>query len=611
MAGPKTVAVLLDKYLACAQALKAARDDRSLSDEHYHLSSRIAATRAPFFVAAVIARADTNDPQVISSLASLVSLHGDDDDRKLPIQVDSAIKSQLIGILRTWVEVVTSSLSSERYALSEVSNAIGQFGFRELVPELKRLLDEDLARLQKARNDYMDARTRGDIRATSDVSTYGNQYRESFSRLGGDEAAAVAAAYLEDRIFGVDASLILKAISDEQLNLPKPDVYRRWPRLDEIATARANRDVSSKREPANALAAPIFSAIDRLASPEIDKEGQLLALQLARVALAMPHSDQNVLISRVMALPQPLKFKRELLAAIALDGRVLDVDLVMQGVNEWLEEAPEHAWHKRQYTWEIAPWLELLPFTNRPQAVIEGLTKVKGFYGREYSHRWERVLTAAVLVPGVEGEALLTDLAHTHKDIATDFEWMNAILGRDSVSSVLLYVDLFIEGVFGQGRNAADPWHVGRELAAYAQKFPQLQAELRRRYEVVGPGRARAMLEHFFGEVGNHEDLIAMIKKYAASGQPYDGRMASTVRAVALRQVPISKGSNSFYIYPASVAHVRKFLFGLLGGTEQEAALAKSCLVEIDVLRDEYGIAANDARHPDVTSEIPWPSEAG
>ena len=69
-------------------------------------------------------------------------------------------------------------------------------------------------------------------------------------------------------------------------------------------------------------------------------------------------------------------------------------------------------------------------------------------------------------------------------------------------------------------------------------------------------------------------------------------------------------GSNSFYVYPASVAQLRKILIGLLGGTRQEASLAKRCLIAIDRLRDEHGIAANDARHPDVLSEIPWPPEA-
>ena len=612
IAGPKTVGALVDKYLACAQALKAKRNDRGLSDEYYRLRSRIAATRASSFVAAVLACADTDDPNLIASLASLVSLHGDSDDRRPLIPIEPLVKPQLINILRSWAETVISSPKGERYQLNEVSNAIGRFGFRELIPELKRLLEEDLARLRRARAGLMDALRRGDSDAASDArGGFSTQYQEAFSRIGGDEAAVVAASYLEDRVFGFQASLILKAISDKQLNLPEPNPRRQWPRFDEIGRARADLAASSKRKPANTLAVPIFAAIDRLAKPETDQEGQLLAIQLARVALAMPHSDQNALIARVVALPQPMKSKRELLAAIALAGQLIDVDVVIQGVDEWLADAPKNAWHKKQNTWEIEPWLELLPFTTRPESVFDGLTKVKAFYGREWRQRWERVLSAVAWVPGAEGEALLEVLARTHKDIAGDFEWMKAVLGRDSASAVLLYVDLYIEGVFGSGPHAVDSWHAGRELAAYAQKFPQLKAELKKRYKAVGAGPARAMLEHLFGEIGGEDDLIEMVKKYAASSQTHDGRMAAAVRAVALRREPAQDGSNYFYIHPASVAQVRKRLFGLLGSGPQEAALARCCLTEIDILRDEYGIAANDTRHPDVLSEISWPSEAG
>jgi hypothetical protein len=559
MAGPNTVGALVDRYLACAKALKAARNDLGLSDEYHRLRSRIAATRARSLLAAVMARADTDDPDLISSLASLVSLHGDYNDHRLPIAVDPAVKPQLIGIMRSWVEAVISSPSSERWALSEVSNAIGRVGFRELLPELKRLLDEDLARLKKSRDGFMEALRRGDIRATSDARMrYGNQYREAFTRLGGDQAAAIAAEYLEDRVFGFEASLILKAISDKQLNLPERSFHRRWPWFDEVAAARADRAASSKCEPANPLATPIFAAIDRLAKPETDSEGQLLAIALARIALAMPHSGQDSLIARVMALPQPLKAKQGLLAAIAIDGQVLDVDVVMHAVDEWLQEAPKDAWQKRQNTWEIEPWLELLPFSTRPEAVIEGLTKVKAFYGTGWAKQWERVLTAVAGVPGAEGEVLLAELARTHRDIARDYEWMKAILARDSVTAVLLYVDLYIEGVFGQGPHAADAWHVGRELASYVQKFPQLEAELRKRYENVGAGPGRAMLEHFFGEFGGDAELIAMLKNYVATSRTYDHTMDRAVHAVALRHEPLQDGSNSFYIHPASVAHIRK-----------------------------------------------------
>jgi hypothetical protein len=205
----------------------------------------------------------------------------------------------------------------------------------------------------------------------------------------------------------------------------------------------------------------------------------------------------------------------------------------------------------------------------------------------------------------------LASLAREHRDIADDFSWMKAILGRDSPAATLLYVDLFIEGMFERGPHAISAWHVGRELAKYVEKFPEVKTELKKRYEAVGSVSARAMLEYLFGEVGDDDDFIAMVKRYAAAGQAYDGRMAGAVQAVALRKVQENDRSSSYYIHPASVAKIRKFLFGLLAGGPQERALAKSCLTAIDELRDEHGIAANDTRHPDVMSDLPWPLETG
>jgi hypothetical protein len=614
MAGPKTVGILVDKYLASAQALKAQRTPASgaLYEEYRRLNDRITETRAPFLLAAILERADTKDPKIISSLASLICSHGDHNDRKFSIPGAADLKPQLIEMARVWVDAVISSPNGERHDLSEVSNAISRLGFLELVPEVKRLLDEDLARLKTARAGFMEALKHGDIRATSDARMlYTNMYRAAFTRIGGSEVAAVAAEYLEDQIFGSDAALILKAISDQQLKVPEPSFHRQWPWFDEVAAARARRATCQKAQPANGLAGPIFAAIDRLAKPDSDKEGQLLAIRLAEIGLAMPHTDQDALIARVMTLPQRLNTKRGLLAAMALDGQVLDIDVVMQGIDEWLQEAAKDAWNKRQNTWEIEPWLELLPFTTRPHAVIEGLTKVKAFYGTGWAKRWERVLTAVTQVPGAEGEALLAELARRHTDIAQEFEWMKGILNRDSPTAVLLFVDLFTEGVFGRGPHGVDAWHVGRELCAYAEKYPQLKAQLKKRYEAAGTGQGRAMLERFFGECGGEDDLLAMVKKYAVAAQGYDGHMDTAVRAVAVRHEPVQDGSNSFYIHPASVAHVRKILFGLLSGNSHEAALAKSCLIAIDAQRDEHGIAANDTRHPDVLSEIPWPAEAG
>jgi hypothetical protein len=441
---------------------------------------------------------------------------------------------------------------------------------------------------------------------------YTNQYREAFTRIGGDEAAEIAKNFLEDRVFGTDAALILKAVSDGRVvdlpEQPDPNRLRQWPWFDGVAAARASRAMGHRREPESKYVQPIFAAIDHMIKPDTDRDGQLLAIKLARIALSMPHEDRDALIVRVMALPQSITAKRELLAAMVLDGQVVDAGLIMQAIDEWLAEDPKSAWHKRQNTWGIEPWLELLPFSTRPGDVIEALTKVKAFYGAGWPQKWERVLEAVAWLPGSEGDALLADLARAHSDIARDYEWMKAILRRGSAAACLLYINLFVDGRFGHRPHGIDAWQVGRELAPHVGKFPQIKAELRRRYATSsGPGRA--LIEHMFEEWGDEDDLIAMVKKYAPSGQSYDGLMDRVVRVVTLRQEPAPGGGGAYYLYPASVSRVRGTLFGMLSGTSQEAALAKTCLTAIDVLRDEHGIAENDTRHPNVRSSIPWPLE--
>jgi len=270
--------------------------------------------------------------------------------------------------------------------------------------------------------------------------SYENQYRAAFICIGGDAVARVAAAYLEDRSFGVSAALILKSISDRQLNVPEPSFHRRWPIFDAVDAARKQRAASLQPAPANELAAPIFAAIDRLAKPETEKQDQLLAINLMRIGLGMPHGDHDELVDRVLALPQPLSTKQMLLTAMVLDGFVIDADLVMQAIDEWLADANQdrNAWHKRQETWEIEPWLELLPFSTQPNAVFEPLVKVKAFYGQGWAKRWERVLTAVAAAVGPEADALLLRLAQEHKDIADGHTWMRAFLERGTLGEHLL-----------------------------------------------------------------------------------------------------------------------------------------------------------------------------
>ncbi|WP_456726679.1 NACHT domain-containing protein [Bradyrhizobium sp. USDA 3397] len=615
LVGLATIDALIDKYLATTRALRTARDNRALWDEHHRTEARIHCTRPAIFAASVLRKGQSDDPCIISALASLVAQHGarhEDHDR--PLGIDPSTKTMWVELLRRWIDVMIASQTAGRHELAYVGEAVGRLGLEELVPDLKRLLDEELSRFRSARQGHADALRRGMIVTSSDASMhYDNQYRASFIHIGGDVVATLAAQYLEDRDFGFSAALIIKSISDRQLGVPEPGWRRQWPWFDGVDAARKSRAAQPQPAPQNALAMPIFAAIDRLARPEAEKEDQSLAITLTRIALSLPHGDHEELVARVLALPQPLATKQMLLAAVVLDGQIIDVDLVMRAIDDWLLDASSEAnkaWHKRQDNLEIERWVELLPFTTRPDAVLDGLTKVKAFYGRDWAKRWERVLTAVAAIPGSEGIGLLGSLARAHKNIADEHAWVQAFLNRGTLESVLMYVDLFIERIFGTEPHGVDAWHVGRQLAEYAQRFPELTSELRKRYETVGAGPGRRMLEEFFGETASEVDLLAMVKKYAADNKAYDGQMARTVEAVAVDKVPVGEGSNAYSIYPAPVGKLRKALFDLLDGSPAEAALAKRCLVAIDKLRDEHGIAANDPRHPDVTSERPWPPEA-
>jgi hypothetical protein len=615
LAGPKTVESLLGKYVACTLALETTRDDKALYDTYRCLRDRIVSTRISSFIPALIAKADQEAPAVISALASIVSQHGDDDEqRNSALQVPAPFRDQIVGIMRRWVETVATSPTGKRHHLYPLATAIGRLAYRELIPELKRLLDEDLGRLRKARDGFQEAQWRGDIEATSDArAIYGNQYQDAFVRVGGDEVAAVVAAYLEDPPFSVEAALVLMALANKSSTMPAQP-SRPFPVFANVAAARTGRtSQAAPRSPSRSETA-IFDAIDHLGRADKDRESQLLAIRLGGIALMMPHTNRDKEIAALMALPQPLSAKRELLLAMVLDGVTLDASLIIQAIDDWLQDAGKDertAWHKRQHTWEIEPWLELLPFSDRPRSVVEGMGKVKDFYGAGHRQHFDRVVSAVANVPGLDGEALLAELVSAHKDIASDYTWTKAILSRDTASAAIMCLELVTNGVLGKGPHSTDSWHLAQQIAPLVEKHPDLEADLRKRYDRMVDGPGRTLIENLFGEMGDGDDVIAMVKSYIATGQTYDGQLARALRSASLLHEPVAGSKNSFHVRPASVAKLRKFLFGLTSGKVNEAALAQRCLVEIDELRDEHGIAAGDPRHPDIRSDRPWPPEAG
>jgi hypothetical protein len=68
-------------------------------------------------------------------------------------------------------------------------------------------------------------------------------------------------------------------------------------------------------------------------------------------------------------------------------------------------------------------------------------------------------------------------------------------------------------------------------------------------------------------------------------------------------------GANEVVSVP--LPELRKRLFSMVKDDAAESRLAAACLTSIDELRDDYGPADSEPRHPDIDSGRPWPLAVG
>jgi len=601
--GPKTTGALIEAYLGLNATFSSpqGRGDRQLADRYDAMRRRINITKPASFVTAMLDRQDSDDPRVIAALATLVAQHGDDDDRKKPLSVHPDQLTSFLTMVRRWVDAIIPPTNSNAPILAELASAIGRIGRTELIPDLKRLLDADLARL---RNETT-AQKRG---ARNVRMLYTNYYHNAFARIGGDDIVPIVSEYLEDKDFGFDAGVLLVQVWHHQSNVPMPGGLNRWPNFSEVVAARARRLPGAMAAPPSSLAERIFAAISHLAKPENDNDAQLQAIRLGRLALSIPHGDKAEIISALCSLPQPIRTKRELFAAMILDGEIISANLVMQGVRAWIDEANQKQWMIRESFWEVEGWLELLPFTDRPAAVVEAIAEVNAVLGHE--REMEQVVSALSYLPGEEAERLLGQLARKNKKLASTYHWENAIVRRGTASAALLLIDLASEGVLGNQPGGVDAWSLSERLTPLVREFPEVKAELSRRYQSGSGGPGDSLIEHIFVKLGDVDCFMALVQGYAWQNKRFDGLLDMAVQDIALRKEPVEGWSGAFEYQPVAIAKLRKDLFAMLNGTPHEAALAEACLSAIDRLRDEHGSAASEPRHPDIESGRPWPLAA-
>jgi hypothetical protein len=408
--------------------------------------------------------------------------------------------------------------------------------------------------------------------------------------------------------FGVDAAHVLKEIWEREHSSggeKRIIVGTDFSQVKARRTERARVGGGSSSPFADA----IFAVVDELIKPGSSDEEHRHALQLATVALSMPYGDRARTLDALLQLAQSLREKQALLSALVLAGEIVQTEMVLDGIRGLVEETRTKPWllWDQNGWWEMEGWLDLLPFSDRPMATLDGLELIEA--NRRQPWRLRRVLSALAYAPSADAESVLRELPRRDVQFLAEHDWIGALERRGPVAAARTLLEFICEGAFSSvpGR---DVWWLSRKLAGAMQTDGDFRAEVYRQYELAPAGAGSELLEAAIAEAADEAGVLILVRNHARQGKPFSGNLDRAIRHAAVGERPSPDWAEVREIFGVAVPTLRKALFGMIEGDTPEARLAKECLTAIDQMRDEHGPAESEPRHPDIDSGRPWPVAA-
>lgn len=597
--GRRTVALLIARLLKLDAQLDRNAPE-ALRDRYWRLRGLISKTRVSAFLMGLLTHADTADLSRQAALCGLFAAHGGE-LADAPSVFDDAARDLFIGHLARWLASAPTAGEATRAKWSELARAAARLGAAELAAPLFGLLQADLERRRLQIEALRVARQQGQDGPAEASHSYVLQYGAAFAAIGSEAVVAMMEGMLADPEFGIEAALVLRRIwtrrTGEQPAGIGKGTLASSPSYVGVAEAR-NRRRSGENQ-ATPLAAALFLTIEELCRGS-DPAGHRRALELAIIALSMPHSGRDAIIAALMALPVPLRHKRGLLLARVLSGEVITAETAMAGLDDLLAAAQKETWLLDNRSPHVDEWLELLVFSDRPMAVMDGLARLTGRM-EPATWRLRRLLLALNHVPS-EAEEILFALAERDPRMLETYEWTQALLRLGTETAIIGLTERLLKGGSRSGSLAG----LGRELANAAGTRPAFRRWLMARYRQVDDEGAR-QLETILIEVPDEEVIRVMIERYAASGRRFDDNLRHAIEQVVLKQLPSLDWPGAYELVGEEVGPLRKALFAMLVDDGARAELAERCLTVIDRLRDEHGRPLGEPRHPDIATGRPWP----
>jgi hypothetical protein len=489
-----------------------------------------------------------------------------------------------------WGEEILASSAPDRSHLAEVAMAISRVSQPELGVVLGRMLAEDLA-----------------LRSSAQMG-HSFQYKRAFANTGGEQVVDLMMSYLPHvgfDGFGVDAAHILRDLWEKEHNPPDQRRLVFGTEFSQVSARRAERASDTGSPASSPYADAIFAVVDDLIKPGSCDEEHRHALQLATVALRMPHGDRTSTLDLLLQLKQSLREKQALLSALVLSGEIVRADIVLDGLRALVAELKAKRWFDlKQAWWELEGWLDLLPFTDRPIATLNGLDLLDPAWRQPW--RLRSTLSALSYAPSSEAEHVLRELPRRDTAFLNDHDWLGALERRSPVAAARTLLEFMSDGTLFAVQ-VRDRWWLTRKLGRTMQEDTDFRADIYRQYESSSGGIATELLEGAIAESADETGVLVLVQNHVRRAEPYSGSIEAAIRHAVIDEQPSRDWADAKELFGIAVPSLRKKLFGLIQGNTPEAQLAWKSLTRIDELRDDYGPVESEPRHPDIESGRPWP----
>ncbi len=538
-------------------------------------------------------------PDEISRLCRLIGAHGRDNDRNAPSLTTEA-RAKITRTLQLWAETLLASPAATRSHLADVAGVMRRLPDPTHAVYLARMLERDQQVYSRAHDAFW--ANRNDRDALHEIRTLHEwAYRDALVAVGTDEAARVLTAHLTDQYFGPQAAVGLMLIWRNENGREEEARLGKWPDAGAAAAQRQARETAP--EATTAFAEAIFKIVGALLESG-DPKDLMRAANMAGSAVLMPHGDKSQALDRILAGALSPSSAYDLLSRMVMGGITVRSTDLMKALSAAVAEVKDRTWLSDQDADGLLRWIELFPFSDRPEDMIAALEILPGSI-RVQHWRIRDMLDSVAVIAGTEAPSLIRELIKRFPDLANQYELHLALLKQPP--NVL--IDILLEianGQIGSRRGLDAMSH--RLPEQVVQRLSPENLELAvTRFKEAPPSPGKALLGEILATV-NDPKLFLLLAQDNTGRSVLEKRLHRTLDDLTHDKVSLNGSQIHYEVFRRDTSRLRAGLFSLILACDSEvSSFAARCLDIVDATRDEEGMLATEPRHPDISKGEPWP----